>query len=94
VLHNLLLAEGLPLTTRITEVLAGRLYLAADVAIFLGAVSGIELADTLTKLKTSSNPPVYLTVYAPWITDDNFLQNIKTQAESLGYSGDKLRLRG
>ena len=94
VLHNLLLAEGLPLTTRITEVLPSRLYLAADVAIFLGAVNGIELADTLTALKASSTPPVYLTIYAPWITDDNFLQNIKTQAESLGYSGDKLRLRG
>ena len=94
VLHNLLLAEGLPLTTRITEVLAGRLYLAADVAIFLGAVNGIELADTLAALKASDAPPVYLTIYAPWITDDNFLQNIKTQAESLGFSGDKLRMRG
>jgi adenine-specific DNA-methyltransferase len=94
VLHNLLLSEGLPLTTSITEVIAGKLYTAADVAIFLGAVSGLELADTLTALKTGSTPPVYLTVYAPWIADDNFLQNIKTQAESLGYSGDKLRLRG
>jgi len=94
VLHNLLLSEGLPLTTRITEVLAGRLYQAADVAIFLGAVNGIELADTLAALKASDAPPVYLTIYAPWITDDNFLQNIKTQAESLGFSGDKLRMRG
>ncbi|MDI9332895.1 MAG: site-specific DNA-methyltransferase [Cytophagales bacterium] len=94
VLHNLLLSEGLPLTTRITEVLAGRLYLAGDVAIFLGAVNGLELADTLNTLKASNTPPVYLTVYAPWITDDNFLQNIKTQAESLGFSEDKLRLRG
>jgi adenine-specific DNA-methyltransferase len=88
------LAEGLPLTTQITEVIAGKLYLAADVAIFLGAVASNELADTLTLLKTSTTPPVYLTIYAPWIADDNFLQNIKTQAESLGFSGDKLRLRG
>jgi adenine-specific DNA-methyltransferase len=94
VLHNLLLAEGLPLTTQITEVIAGKLYIAADVAIFLGAVASNELADTLTALKTSTTPPVYLTIYAPWIADDNFLQNIKTQAESLGFSGDKLRLRG
>jgi hypothetical protein len=35
-----------------------------------------------------------LEVYAPWIADDNFMLGIKTVAESLGYSDDKLKLRG
>lgn len=94
VLHNLLLAEGLPLTTHITEVIAGTLYQAADVAIFLAAVDAITLADTLGELKQAATPPLYLTLYAPWIKDDNFLQNIKTRAHTLGYSAEKLRLRG
>jgi len=33
-------------------------------------------------------------VYAPWIEDDNFMLGIKTMAETLGFSDDKLRLRG
>lgn len=29
-----------------------------------------------------------------WIADDNFMLGIKTGAETLGYSEDRLRLRG
>lgn len=94
VLYNLLLAEGLPLTTRLLEVIPQVLYLADDVAIFLRAVEPLLLADTLAQLKAQGHSVVYLTLYAPWMYDDNFLQNIKSLAESLGYSSDKLRLRG
>ena len=94
VLHNLLLAEGLPLTTRLIEVIAHKLYLAGDVALILRAIELTVLSDTLTRLKVEGTPAVHLTLYARWIRDDNFTQGIKTLAESLGYSSDKLRLRG
>lgn len=98
VLYNLLLAEGLPLTTRLEPLLEGVLYLAADasgsVALVLRALPLDVLTDTLTRLKTEGRPALHLTVYAPWMHDDNFMQGIKTVAESLGYSSDKLRLRG
>ena len=49
---------------------------------------------SLRALQTEATAPVYLTVYAPWIADDNFMLGIKTVAETLGFSADKLRLRG
>lgn len=94
VLHNLLLAEQLPLTTVLHTVKADHLYQAANVLMIVKPVPLAELADTLRSLQMSATPVVYLTVYAPWIDDDNFMLGIKTLAESLGYSEDKLRLRG
>ncbi len=94
VLHNLLLAEQLPLTTVLRTVKEAHLYLADNVLIVVKPVPLAELADTLRALQASTTPAVYLTVYAPWIDDDNFMLGIKTLAESLGYSSDKLRLRG
>ena len=35
-----------------------------------------------------------LSVYAPWVHDDNFLLGLKTLLEVLHLSEDKLRLRG
>lgn len=94
VLHNLLLAEQLPLTTTLHTVKEAYLYLADNVLLIVKPVPLAELTDTLRALQTSARPAVYLTVYAPWIDDDNFMLGIKTLAESLGYSADKLRLRG
>ena len=94
VLHNLLLAEQLPLTTVLHTVKPDHLYQAADVLLIVKPVPLAELADTVRALQMSAAPVVYLTVYAPWIDDDNFMLGIKTLAESLGYSEDKLRLRG
>jgi adenine-specific DNA-methyltransferase len=94
VLYNLLLSEGLPLTTVIKELIADTVYLADDVALILGAVDLTLLTDTLKALSHSATPAVYLTVYAPWVRDDNFMLGLKTLAESLGFSSDKLRLRG
>jgi adenine-specific DNA-methyltransferase len=98
VLYNLLLAEGLPLTTTLRTIKDQYLYLATsdkgNVALIVHPIPLKELTDTLRQLQTEGTPAVYLTVYAPWIADDNFMLGIKTMAESLGYSEDKLRLRG
>lgn len=94
ILYNLLLAEGLPLTTPLRAIKDQHLYLAADVALIVQALPLDELTDTLRALQTEGTPALHLTVYAPWIADDNFMLGIKTVAESLGYSDDKLRLRG
>jgi len=94
ILYNLLLAEGLPLTTALRTVIDQQLYLAANVAFVVKALPLDLLTDTLRALQQEATPPAYLTVYAPWIADDNFMLGIKTMAETLGYSEDKLRLRG
>ena len=94
VLYNLLLSEGLALTTPIRTIKDQHLYLAGDVALVVKAIALTELTDTLRALKADGTPLNYLTVYAPWIGDSNFMLGINTVAESLGFSSDKLRLRG
>ncbi len=94
ILHNLLLAEGLPLTTALRTVIDEQVYAAANVVFVVRAVPLDLLTDTLRAMQQQAAPPVYLTVYAPWIADSNFMLGIKTMAETLGYSDDKLRLRG
>ncbi len=94
VLYNLLLSESLPLTTPLRTVKDQHLYLAANVALIVQAMPLNELTDTLRALQDQGTTVTYLTVYAPWIGDDNFMLGIKTMAETLGFSEDKLRLRG
>ena len=94
VLHNLLLAEHLPLSSVIHTVKDGVLYRVEGVLLVVRALPLAELADTLTALKAQKTPITHLTVYAPWIADDNFMLGIKTLKESHGFSEDKLRLRG
>ena len=94
VLYNLFLAEGLPLTTPLHTLKDQHLYKAANVVFILQTMPLTNLTDTLRALQETGNAAVYLTVYAPWITDDNFMLGIKTVAESLGYSDDKFKLRG
>lgn len=94
ILYNLLLSEGLALTTPIRTLKDQHLYLAGDVALVVKAIPLTELTDTLRTLKADGKPLNYLTVYAPWIDDSNFMLGINTVAESLGFSSDKLRLRG
>ena len=94
ILHNLLLAESLPLTTPLVTIKEQHLYMAADVLLVVQALPLGELTDTLNSLKAANTAVTYLTVYAPWIADDNFMLGIKTVAETLGFSDDKLRLRG
>ena len=94
ILYNLLLSEGLALTTPIRTIKDQHLYLAGDVALVVKAIPLTELTDTLRAIKANGTPLNYLTVYAPWIDDNNFMLGINTVAESLGFSSDKLRLRG
>jgi adenine-specific DNA-methyltransferase len=98
ILYNLLLAEGLPLSTRIDPVQAEQhpqaLYRAGDVLIILAAVDTEELRQALAQLQADGTPVQHLSVYAPWVQDNNFLLGLKTLLETLGLSEDKLRLRG
>ena len=94
ILYNLLLSESLALTTPIRTIKDQHLYLAGDVALVVKAIALAELTDTLRALRAEGTPVNYLTVYAPWIEDSNFMLGINTVAESLGFSSDRLRLRG
>ncbi len=94
ILYNLLLSEGLALTTPLRTIKDQHLYLAGDVALVVKAIALTELTDALRTLKADGIPLNYLTVYAPWIDDSNFMLGINTVAETLGFSSDKLRLRG
>lgn len=94
VLYNLLLAEGLPLTTRLHTLQSGCLYQASDVLLVLQTLPLHTLTDTVRNLQQAPQPVRSITVYAPWIQDDNFILGLHTVAETLGFSEDKLRLRG
>ena len=94
ILYNLLLAEGLPLSTRIEALRNQALYRAADVLFILSAVDTEDLRTLLNAQKAAGTPIQHLSVYAPWVHDNNFLLGTKTLLESLGLSEDKLRLRG
>jgi adenine-specific DNA-methyltransferase len=94
VLYNLLLAEGLPLTTALETIKENSLYRASDVLLLLQPLPLNDLTDTVQVLQQGPQPVRSITVYAPWINDDNFILGLHTVAETLGFSEDKLRLRG
>ncbi len=98
VLYNLLLAEGLPLSTRIVPLLTDKypqaLFRADDVLMILQAVDTEDLGGVLVQIRAEGTPIQHLCVYAPWVQDDNFLLGTKTLLETLNLSEDKLRLRG
>ena len=94
ILYNVLLAEGLPLCTRIETLRDQALYRAGDVLLILREVDTEELGNVLAQMKQAGTPIAHLCVYAPWVQDNNFLLGNKTLLETLGLSEDKLRLRG
>jgi len=107
ILYNLLLAEGLPLSTPIVPVPVppqpdadGQpsapcpFYRAGQVLFIVHAVDTETLREQLAALKAAGTPVAQLSVYAPWVQDNNFLMGVKTLLETLGLSEDKLRLRG
>lgn len=94
VLSNLLLAEGLPLTTRIHTLVPEHLFVAHNVALLLQALPLDDLLAHLQTLKTAETPLLYLSVYAPWVQDDNLLLGLDALMDKLGLAKDKLRLRG
>jgi len=94
VLSNLLLAEGLPLTTRIHTLVPDKLFVAHDVALLLQALPLEELLQHLQSLQTTEVGLHYLTVYDRWVQDDNLLLGLDTLMDKLGLGKEKLRLRG
>jgi adenine-specific DNA-methyltransferase len=94
VLSNLLLAEGLPLTTRIDTLEPEHLFVAHNVALLVQALPLDDLLAHLQTLKTAETPLLYLSVYAPWVQDDNLLLGLDALMDKLGLAKDKLRLRG
>lgn len=94
VLYNLLLAEGLPLTTALETIQENSLYRSDDMLLVLQTLPLDALTDTVRALQQGPQPVRSITVYAPWINDDNFILGLHTVAETLGFSEDKLRLRG
>ncbi len=98
VLANLLLTEGLPLSATLTPLTAGgvadALWQAQDTLLVLDAVPLDALIDLLRQRKAAGTPVHHVSVYAPWVHDDNFLQGVQTLLEAEGFSADRLRLRG
>ncbi|SHF59752.1 adenine-specific DNA-methyltransferase [Lampropedia hyalina DSM 16112] len=91
ILHNLLLAEGLPLSTRMATIQGDVLYRAENTLFIL---RDADTDDIRPLLNAAQNPVTHLSVYAPWVHDNNFLLGLKTMLESLHLSEDRLRLRG
>ena len=94
IIYNLLLAEGLPLSTAVQTLQADALYRAGDVLLVLQALDTEALGQLIRAARQAGAPVQALSVYAPWVRDDNFLLGLKTLLETLDMSEDKLRLRG
>lgn len=97
ILANLLLAEGLSLSSNFEPLLdtaPHAIKVSGDVAFVLHAVPLEDLVDALRARKAQGQAVQHICVYAPWIADDNFLQGISTLLEAEGYGPERLRLRG
>lgn len=94
VLCNLLLAEGLPLSTKIHEIRPKALYSAREVLLILQAVEVDEVRAAWQAAQAHGQPLTHLSVFAPWVQDNDFLQSLDTLALTLDLSADRLRLRG
>ncbi|HUH42006.1 MAG TPA: DNA methyltransferase [Sulfurimonas sp.] len=90
ILYNLFVAETLPLSTKHTELIKDKLYLASNVAFILGDITSDELVDALKDKKECE----YITVYSPNISNDKFTLEIESNISKLGIKPDKLRFRG
>lgn len=90
VLYNLFVAEALPLSTKYTELVKDKLFVASNVAFVLGDLSADELVEALAEQKECE----YITVYSPNISDDKLTLEIESNISKLGIKSDKLRFRG
>ncbi|MGQ4003148.1 site-specific DNA-methyltransferase [Francisellaceae bacterium CB52] len=90
ILYNLLVADSLPLSTKIKTLIEDRLYLADNIAFVLGNVS---IDDLLSKLKPIKELE-YITIYSPNISDDKFTLELETAVASIGIKTDKIKFRG
>ncbi len=98
VLYNLLMAEGLPLTEKIRQISPNALYSAGNTLFVLQSVDVLELRqaweDAREAAQAAGQPLAHISIYAPWVQDDNFLLAAHSLLESLGLGEDRLRLRG
>ena len=90
ILYNLFVAETLPLSTKYSELIKEKLYLANNVAFILGDITSDELVEALKDKKECE----YITVYSPNISNDKFTLEIESNISKLGIKPDKLRFRG
>lgn len=90
ILYNLLVAESLPLSTKIETLIEEKLYLANNVALVLGNVNIDTLIEVLKPVKALE----YITVYSPNVSDDKFTLECESAVSSMGIKPDKLRFRG
>ncbi len=94
VLFNLLLAEGLPLSEKIQEIRPQALYRARDTLFILQSIALLELRELLHAEQAAGRPIAHVSVFAPWVQDDNLLLGISTLLEHQGLTADRLHLRG
>ena len=90
ILYNLLVAESLPLSSKIETLIKDKLYKVENVAFILGDITIDEL---ISKLKNKKELE-YITVYSPNISDDKFTLECESAVSSIGIKSDKLRFRG
>ena len=94
VLFNLLLAEGLPLSEKIQEIRPLALYSAGNTLFILQAVDVLALRQTWEAAQAAGQPLSHISIYAPWVQDDNFLLGVNSWLDTLDLAADRLHLRG
>jgi adenine-specific DNA-methyltransferase len=90
ILYNLLVADSLPLSTKIEELIEDKLYLALNVAFVLGDITINKLIEKLKSQKELE----YITIYSPNISDDKFILELESAVSSIGIKTDKIKFRG
>ena len=90
--------RGPALSATLTPLAAGSvadaLWQAQDTLLVLDAVPLDALVDLLRQRKAAGTLVHHVSVYAPWVHDDNFCKACKPLLEAEGFSADRLRLRG
>ena len=94
VLFNLLLAEGLPLSEKIQEIRPLALYSAGNTLFILQAVDVLALRQAWEAAQAAGQPLSHISIYAPWVQDDNFLLGVNSWLDTLDLAADRLHLRG
>ncbi|PNV83488.1 MAG: site-specific DNA-methyltransferase [Sulfurimonas sp.] len=90
VLYNLLVAEALPLSTKINCLKENAFYIADNVAFIVGDIKLEEVSKLLAEHKKVE----YITIYSPLVNDNKFSLEVGNELTRLGFSNDKLRFRG
>lgn len=90
ILYNLLVAEKLPLSTKIECLEVNTLYIAHNVAFIVGDIDLEKVSNLLSGRKNVE----YITIYSPLVNKDKFTLEVGNQLSRMGLSNDKMRFRG